>query len=403
MPKRAPLHERVKLLGWVREPLRAALFGFLRKVAQTDDGRAVAAAAFRDVFASPRTALEQLREFNDAPFPDLPAKSKPNDTCLRQDVIFITGRFRSGSTLLWNLFRHVPGCTAYYEPLNERRWFDPAIRGERIDQTHRKVEDYWKEYDGLQVLGAHYREHWIHRALFMNEDSWDADLKRYVEILIERAPGRPVLQFNRIDFRLPWFRWYFPGARIVHLYRHPRDQWCSSLMKLGNCPKDGDMACFARSDGFYLLTWARDLKYQFPFLDETTVAHPYQLFYYIWKLSYLFGRKYAHYSVAFENLVSDPETQLQRLFAALDVQQYDVEQSKGLIVKPPLGKWKEYADDAWFRQHELACETVLAEFLGQASPALPAGLPGEQESRADRDTTRGELLRTATSAGRSTW
>jgi hypothetical protein len=38
-----------------------------------------------------------------------------------------------------------------------------------------------------------------------------------------------VLQFNEIDLRLPWFRAHFPTARILHLYRHPREQWCSSL------------------------------------------------------------------------------------------------------------------------------------------------------------------------------
>src|SRR5262245_10101110 len=42
--------------------------------------------------------------------------------------IFITARFRSGSTLIWNLFRHLSGVTAYYEPLNERKWFDPVTR-----------------------------------------------------------------------------------------------------------------------------------------------------------------------------------------------------------------------------------------------------------------------------------
>jgi hypothetical protein len=30
--------------------------------------------------------------------------------------IFITARFRSGSTLLWNMFRRLRGYRAYYEP-----------------------------------------------------------------------------------------------------------------------------------------------------------------------------------------------------------------------------------------------------------------------------------------------
>jgi hypothetical protein len=33
----------------------------------------------------------------------------------------------------------LPGCTAYYEPFNERRWFDPRTRGERVDATRRNV------------------------------------------------------------------------------------------------------------------------------------------------------------------------------------------------------------------------------------------------------------------------
>ena len=87
----------------------------------------------------------------------------------------------------------------------------------------------------------------------MDEDFWDPDLKRYVEILIERAPGRPVLQFNRIDFRLPWFRRHFPDAKIVHLYRHPRDQWCSALMDVKCFPRHGRVEDFAAHDKFYLL------------------------------------------------------------------------------------------------------------------------------------------------------
>src|SRR6185295_9584612 len=113
-------------------------------------------------------------------------------------------------------------------------------------------------------------------------------MKRYVEILIERARGRPVLQFNRVDFRLPWLRKTFPGAKILHLYRHPRDQWCSTLMDPSAFPKERTIADFAAHDHFYLRNWARDLKYHFPFLDEQHLDHPYEMFYYVWKLSYLF-------------------------------------------------------------------------------------------------------------------
>jgi hypothetical protein len=73
----------------------------------------------------------------------------------------------------------------------------------------------------LEVLGEYYREEWIDHNLFMGSDFWDPRMKRYISILIERAPGRPILQFNHVDFRLSWLRQNFPHAKIVHLYRHP--------------------------------------------------------------------------------------------------------------------------------------------------------------------------------------
>ena len=87
-----------------------------------------------------------------------------------------------------------------------KRWFDSAARGSHTDPTHRKVDDYWREYEGLTDLADYYQEKWIAHDLFMDAESWDPAMKSYVELMIDRAPGRPVLQFNRIDFRLPWFR-----------------------------------------------------------------------------------------------------------------------------------------------------------------------------------------------------
>ena len=61
----------------------------------------------------------------------------------------------------------------------------------------------------------------------MDERSHDQRLFHYIDQLIRRAAGRPVLQFNRVDLRLPWLRAHFSDATIVHLYRHPREQWMS--------------------------------------------------------------------------------------------------------------------------------------------------------------------------------
>jgi Sulfotransferase family len=297
------------------------------------------------------------------PYRDLGHGQLVTQTSRRSDIVFITARFRSGSTLLWNLFRHLDGVTAYYEPLNERQWFNPALRGERVDTTHKLVEDYWQEYEGLEVLGQYYRQRWTSQNLLMDSSFWDSAMQRYIEILIEEATERPVLQFNRVDFRLPWLRHHFPCATIIHLYRHAREQWCSTLMDLNSVPKMASMEQFAALDKFYLGIWANDLKYHFPFLDEAAISHPYQCFYYIWKLSYLFGVKYADYSLSYESLLDEPHKQLKRLMTLLKIEVYDLEALQSLIIKPNREKWRAYADDEWFRHHEETCETVMAKFF----------------------------------------
>jgi hypothetical protein len=129
-------------------------------------------------------------------------------------------------------------------------------------------------------------------------------------------------------------------------------------------PHTAAMVDFAPHDHFYLRRWARDLQFHFPFLDESLIEHPYQMFYFIWKLSYLFGIQYAHCSLAYEDLVTDTETCLARLLSTVGIQHYDMRQLTGLIGKPSLAQWKHYADEDWFRHHESLCETTLAQFFG---------------------------------------
>jgi hypothetical protein len=351
----------------VRNALRKVLFQFVQKISETDDARSLWSSTLRSQLAwQPHLSL---KDYIDAtpPYAGLGKSRYDTQPAQRKDVIIITGRFRSGSTLFWNLFRNIDGITAYYEPFNERRWFDPQMHGDKTDPTHRKVTNYWQEYEGLGVLGKYYCEEWVEKNLYMGAAFWAPKMKRYVELMIEKAPGRPVLQFNRIDFRLPWFRQNFPNAQILHIYRHPRDQWCSALMDPQSFPKDGAMNRFAPYDKFYLRAWAKDLRYHFPFLDESSISHPYQMFYYIWKISYVFGSAFSHYSIAFEEVLEDPDGQLNNLFKSLHIRQYDMGKLKSLIERPPLGKWKNYATDEWFRYHETICEMTLADFFANIS------------------------------------
>src|SRR5690348_9121883 len=129
----------------MKAAVRRRTLSFFRQVLDSDEGRRI----LGDVLGGLTAKADDSVALGEPPYADLGRGIADHTT---PAPVFITGRFRSGSTLLWNIFRSVPGCRAYYEPLNERRWFDPSRRGERIDRTHLGVEDYWREYDGLGHL-----------------------------------------------------------------------------------------------------------------------------------------------------------------------------------------------------------------------------------------------------------
>jgi hypothetical protein len=275
--------------------------------------------------------------------------------------IFLTGRFRSGSTLLWNIFRNLPYCTAYYEPFNERRWFSLEGRGDNIDSTHRGVSEYWSEYVGLESLGEYYREDWTRRKLYMDELTFDPEMKSYIQGIVEGSRGRAVLQFNRVDFRLPWLKANFPDSPIVHIFRNPRDQWCSTLRDIKSYPAESNTAD-GFIDRFYLQVWVRDLCQQFPFLHQYRHAHQYYNFYFLWRLSHNFGRQYADISLSMEELTADPAGKTREI---LDVARWSAgaELPDLSFVRSSATEWQEYASAEWFDAIEDECNVILKDFL----------------------------------------
>jgi hypothetical protein len=280
--------------------------------------------------------------------------------------LFVTARFRSGSTLLWNIFRHTPGVTAYYEPLNERQWFRGGADADVTDPTHLHAERYGAEYAGLGELGRWFDPDWTFRDLYMDALSCDRRLARYLAELIRRAPHRPVLQCNRLDFRLPWLRRVFPQADVLHLYRNPREQWLSVQRSSSGAPPTRRLSPDESEDYFYTLAWARDLRRVFPCVDPSQHDHAYAVHYLLWRLSYLFGARYADISIAYEDLMVDCVAALAPVFARFDIAGGRVEDDAyAALIKPAEPeRWPDYADAEWFVAIEADCELELARFLG---------------------------------------
>lgn len=346
----------------VRNNLRSKFFAFLRHLVAIEDSRQIFSSLLHlnNVISLPSEIA--VIQNNSPPYTELHREHK-NINHNKDEIIFITGRFRSGSTLLWNIFRNIPAMTSYYEPFNERRWFDPSARGTRVDSTHLGVSDYWSEYDGLDILGDYYDESWICKQLYMSPLAWNPSMQRYIEIMAEKSKGRPVLQFNQIDLRLPWIRARFPNAKIVHIYRHPRDQWCSTLTDINRFSKDRKLSEFEPFDGFYLLAWGRDLRHYFPFLTIDENSHPYELFYQIWKLSYHFGCFYSDMSISLEDLLRKPESTIHEMLENLCILQFNLKRLVSLVEAIPTDKWVSYAEHDWFSSIESRVDQIFTDYF----------------------------------------
>ncbi|MET0656669.1 MAG: sulfotransferase [Steroidobacteraceae bacterium] len=369
----------------MRATARSKFFGAVRHVANIEDSRRILTDAVHlQPYVSCTPELAACQEL-EAPYPELGRRETRVLLPHHRRPLFITGRFRSGSTLLWQLFRALPGVTCYYEPFNERRWFDPATRGNHVDPTHINAEDYWAEYDGLTQLGALYSEEWTRRQLYMDASAWNGPMQQYVQTLIDHADGRAVLQFNRVDMRLPWLRARFPEAELLHIYRNPRDQWCSTLPRVEFDTTQLRLRDFAADDGFYLLNWGRDLQYFFPFLTLDGAAHPYELFYQVWKLSYLFGRAYSDLSVCFEHLIQNPEREVSRMMTRFGFEPVDLQRLLALVAPIDEGKWRKQADGDFFAAIEARVDRIFDQYFGAhvQRPEM-AGSRANGGARADR-------------------
>ncbi|RMF67896.1 MAG: sulfotransferase [Alphaproteobacteria bacterium] len=300
-----------------------------------------------------------------AAYPEL-SRSRPA-AAPHRPALFVTARFRSGSTFLWQLLDAVPGVAAYYEPLNPRRWHRADSSGAVHDPTHRGVRDYRRHYEGLDHLDRFFRDEWSSHRLVMDARSEDRDLERFIAGLVAAvaADQLPVLQFNRVDFRLPWLKSRFPQARILHLYRHPRENFLSAIDPQA-VPPEATLEAFPAHDRFLLGEWAQDLALFFPVLQVEREAHPYLLFYMIWRLSHAAGLAHADLSIAYEDLCADPVVPVR---AALELVGRDLPRKaadplRALSLGPRRPRWPEYASDAWFAAIEAEGERRLARQFG---------------------------------------
>jgi hypothetical protein len=216
--------------------------------------------------------------------------------------IFLLGRFRSGTTALWQLFERLPNHTAWYEPLHPNLLM--AIQHTRPQASHRHVTDYWLTYRGLQEpLSKHWQRAFATRALYLEEgDEWPG-LARYIDWMIKQSSGTPVIQFNRMDLRIGWLRKHYPTARIVTIRRQPLALWESCRAHLPKAEKNNEN----HPDAYELMQWSAALAQDFPFLAPQKGRHGYFRHYALWRMATVLADRHADWNLHLENMQQDVE------------------------------------------------------------------------------------------------
>jgi hypothetical protein len=149
--------------------------------------------------------------------------------------VFLHSLFRTGSTYLFNKFRHTEHFYCYQEPCNEA-----LIDLDTRPDGFLKLPDYDSRMLRHPTLTAPYflefycvrdRLKGLFRKSFSFEEYFTGPRlpntqNEYFGTLIEAAPRRPLLQFCRSAGRVEALRRQFGGTHI-HLWREPRGQWWS--------------------------------------------------------------------------------------------------------------------------------------------------------------------------------
>ncbi len=232
------------------------------------------------------------------------------------NLVFVTGDFCSGSTLLFTLFRKTGEYHCLYEPLHELLP-EYTIWPLRAYEHHFFVKDYFAEYRGFAELRRLFDPRWGSSGLFLPGEAEAPALYRYLSYIIGMSFGRRskvMLKFNRATFRLPWLRAKFPEAKIVHIYRDPEGQWNSNVRRaqshLGRADVGQDSPTF---NGFNLATWCEDLKGIFPELAADQSRTGYERFLKLWQLSKSWNQRHADISIEYRVLTHEFEATCERL------------------------------------------------------------------------------------------
>ena len=202
--------------------------------------------------------------------------------------ILVTGFFRTGSTLIFSALRKCEELQVFYEPyhpdiIDYVRSCQNGLQNADSERLGHTVDgDYFEEYRKVdinemeEVFNKETRT--IHHPV-LNEFSVKSDLYNYVTYLHEHARKSnkiPVLQANRLNYCLSWFKENFKSNYNILITRNSRDIFFS-LKKLAF--KDGISLCAESEiiDYWNVLSIFNALKARYSFIKEIQRGYYYKL------------------------------------------------------------------------------------------------------------------------------
>ncbi len=272
--------------------------------------------------------------------------------------LFLVGRFRSGSTAIWNVLRNVPGITAYYEPCHDGL-IEHLEAQTAADPTHIGITDYWQEYEAVrEPLKRYFNRNFAVERLCLAEHDEHPELEAYFRFLLSSGGKDKLvaLKLNRVDFRLPWLRARFPDVPVLYVYRNPRDQWVSIIR---NQPSP-DVDTPDLNSGYDLITWSANLYPYLPRIGSSEISSSYERVYLLSRMSEEIAKVYADCRIDFDSEIQRaPEIGLGKLAGIIGVDPGQVQKLRPLLVERKGERWCDYHDETWFSEIENRCDDYL--------------------------------------------
>lgn len=289
-------------------------------------------------------------------------------------VIAINAFFRTGSSFLYDVFNQSASFTGLYEPLHpdiaKQRLSSGNQSNEKNELGHTFSGGYFNFYRQFSKECLDYGQ--LFRASiqplqypYLNDSETNYGLLKYLSALESESKNTiPVLQFNRSLFCTTWIRKNFPHWKLIHLYRNPRNIFCSLTEVAARKNK-----ALVKKPAVDFWSVIRHLKQLctvcgVEYSQQFNELNYYQHLYLLLNISDTLGKLYCDYHMTFESLLTGGYDTLRNILNDVQIDKNEIDNlinytSEKIIYREDICPWKSLDFD--FESDESRALEVLGE------------------------------------------